>query len=325
MMTVGLFALIFVSVGGLAYAVMTPGSGRAQKRVIAVARGGNAAPANPAARGSADVQQRRKSVSALLKDLEKQQKANKVRPSMRKRIEQAGLKMDPRTFYVVSGFSGLIAAAACEVSHFSLLATVFSAFAAGLGLPRWLLLFLRSRRQKAFTAEFANAIDVIVRSVKSGLPTNEALKIVAREMPQPVSGEFDQLVESLKVGVTLEQGVRRMYERMPTAEVNFFGIVMTIQARTGGNLSEALSNLSTVLRDRKRLQGKIRAMSSEAKASAMIIGSLPPSVALMVYMSSPNYILPLFTTRTGNLMLTACVLWMSCGIFVMQRMITFKH
>ncbi len=325
MMTVGLFALIFVSVGGLAYAVMTPGSGRAQKRVIAVARGGNAAPASPAARGGADVQQRRKSVSALLKDLEKQQKANKVRPSMRKRIEQAGLKMDPRTFYVVSGFSGLIAAAACEISHFSALATVFSAFAAGLGLPRWLLLFLRSRRQKAFTAEFANAIDVIVRSVKSGLPTNEALKIVAREMPQPVSGEFDQLVESLKVGVTLEQGVRRMYERMPTAEVNFFGIVMTIQARTGGNLSEALSNLSTVLRDRKRLQGKIRAMSSEAKASAMIIGSLPPSVALMVYMSSPNYILPLFTTRTGNLMLTACVLWMSCGIFVMQRMITFKH
>lgn len=325
MMTVGLFVLIFVSVGGLAYVVMPPGNGRTQKRVTAVARGGNASPVNVAARVAGENQQRRKSVSALLKDLEKQQKANKVRPSMRKRIEQAGLKMSPRTFYVVSGFSGLIAAAGCEATHLSLLATLFGAFAAGVGLPRWLLMLLKARRQKAFTAEFANAIDVIVRSVKSGLPTNEALKIVAREMPQPVSGEFDQLVESLKVGVTLEQGVRRMYERMPTVEVNFFGIVMTIQARTGGNLSEALSNLSTVLRDRKRLQGKIRAMSSEAKASAMIIGSLPPSVALMVYMSSPNYILPLFTTRAGNLMLAACVVWMSCGIFVMQRMISFKH
>jgi tight adherence protein B len=284
-----------------------------------------AASSATAVRVAGENQQRRKSVSALLKDLEKQQKANKIRLSMRKRIEQAGLKMDPRTFYVASGFCGLIAAAACEFFHLSLIATVLGAFAAGVGLPRWLLLFLKARRQKAFTAEFANAIDVIVRSVKSGLPTNEALKIVAREMPQPVSGEFDQLVESLKVGVTLDQGVRRMYERMPTAEVNFFGIVMTIQSRTGGNLSEALSNLSAVLRDRKRLQGKIRAMSSEAKASAMIIGSLPPSVALMVYMSSPNYILPLFTTRAGNLMLAACVLWMSCGIFVMQRMISFKH
>ena len=324
MMTVGLFVLMFVSVGGLAYVVLSPASARTQKRVAAVSRG--AAPsASPAVRIAGENQQRRKSVSALLKDLEKQQKANKIRPSMRKRIEQAGLKMTPRTFYVASGFSGLAAAAACEFFHLSLLATVLGAFAAGVGLPRWLLLFLKARRQKAFTAEFANAIDIIVRSVKSGLPTNEALKIVAREMPQPVSGEFDKLVEGLKVGVTLDKGVRRMYERMPTAEVNFFGIVMTIQSRTGGNLSEALSNLSTVLRDRKRLQGKIRAMSSEAKASAMIIGSLPPSVALMVYISSPNYILPLFTTHAGNLMLAACVLWMSCGIFVMQRMISFKH
>ena len=324
MITVGLFVLMFVSVGGLAYVVMSPSGSRTQRRVTAVSRTTTAA-VSPAVRVAGESQQRRKSMSALLKDLEKQQKANKIRPSMRKRIEQAGLKMDPRTFYVVSGFSGLITAATCEFSHLSVIATVLGAFAAGVGLPRWVLMFLKARRQKAFTAEFANAIDVIVRSVKSGLPTNEALKIVAREMPQPVSGEFDQLVESLKVGVTLDQGVRRMYERMPTAEVNFFGIVMTIQSRTGGNLSEALSNLSSVLRDRKRLQGKIRAMSSEAKASAMIIGSLPPCVALMVYMSSPNYFLPLFTTRTGNMMLAACVLWMSCGIFVMQRMISFKH
>jgi tight adherence protein B len=150
------------------------------------------------------------------------------------------------------------------------------------------LSFLTKRRIKKFTLEFANAIDVIVRSVKSGLPTNEALKIVAREMSPRLSGaNSPSWCEGLKVGVTLEQGLKKMFESMPTAEVSFFGIVMTIQQKSGGNLSEALGNLAGVLRDRKRLQGKIKAMSSEAKASAMIIGSLPPVVGFLVWMSTP--------------------------------------
>jgi tight adherence protein B len=148
---------------------------------------------------------------------------------------------------------------------------------------------------------------------------------VAREIAEPVASEFSKLVEGMKVGVTLEQGLKRMYESMPTAEVSFFGIVMTIQQKSGGNLSEALSNLSGILRDRKRLQGKIKAMSSEAKASAMIIGALPPGVMGLVYMASPDYIRTLFIERLGNLMLMGCVLWMSCGVFVMKKMISFKH
>jgi tight adherence protein B len=116
-----------------------------------------------------------------------------------------------------------------------------------------------------------------------------------------------------------------MYDSMPTAEVNFFGIVMTIQQKTGGNLSEALGNLAGVLRDRKRLQGKIKAMSSEAKASAMIIGSLPPAVGTMVYLTTPAYISLLFTEKAGNLMLFGCAVWMGLGILVMRTMINFKH
>ena len=143
---------------------------------------------------------------------------------------------------------------------------VLAVFVVGLGLPRWVLGFLTARRKKKFTENFATAIDVIVRSVKSGLPTNEALRIVAREAPNPVGSEFHNLVESLKVGVTMEQALKRMMESMPTPEVGFFAIVMTIQGKSGGNLSEALGNLAAVLRDRKRLQGKIKAMSSEAKA-----------------------------------------------------------
>jgi len=202
---------------------------------------------------------------------------------------------------------------------------LLAAFGAALGLPRWVLSFLRNRREKAFTQEFANAIDVIVRSVRSGLPTNEALKICAKEIPDPVGSEFARLCEGLRVGVTLEQGLKKMYDTMPTAEVSFFAIVMSIQQKSGGNLSEALNNLSGVLRDRKRLAGKIKAMSSEAKASAMIIGSLPPGVMGIVYATTPAYIMLLFTERLGNLMLAGCAIWMSIGIFVMRQMINFKH
>jgi tight adherence protein B len=200
-----------------------------------------------------------------------------------------------------------------------------AAFTAGFGFPRWTLSFRAGRRRKRFTNHFATSIDVIVRSVRSGLPVNEALRIVARESPEPVKSEFQKLVEGIKVGVTMEQGLTRMRDSMPTSEVGFFAIVMIIQTKAGGNLSEALGNLAAVLRDRKRLQGKIRAMSSEAKASAMIIGSLPPGVMGIVYLTTPAYIAKLFTERAGNLMLAGCVFWMGMGIMVMRKMINFKH
>jgi tight adherence protein B len=299
-------------------------SGTSKKRIASAVRGQGGAGA--AARGAPDTtQQRRKAVQALIKDLEKQQAQQKQRPSMRRRIEQAGLNINVRTFWVISATTGLVAMGGCLLLKQSYLVAVLVGFAFGLGLPRWVLRFLKNRRLKKFTTEFANALDVIVRSVKSGLPTHEALKIVARELAEPVAVEFSKLVEGMKVGVSLEQGLKRMFESMPTAEVSFFAIVMTIQQKSGGNLSEALGNLAGILRDRKRLQGKIKAMSAEAKASAMIIGSLPPAVMGMVYMASPDYIMTLFNDRMGNLMLAGSVIWMSTGVFVMQKMISFKH
>jgi tight adherence protein B len=321
LMIIVMFSVLAVGGGFLAF---TGDSGASKKRLAAVS-GAPAASASVRAGSSADSGQRRKNVTALLKDLEKQQAEKKQRVTLRRRIEQAGLTITPRSFWLLSATAALVAIAGARLSGQSLLATILIAVPVGLGLPRWVLNFLKGRREKAFTNNFANAIDVIVRSVRSGLPTNEALKIVAREIPDPVGSEFNKLVEGLKVGVTLEAGLKKMFDSMPTAEVSFFGIVMTIQAKSGGNLSEALSNLSFVLRDRKRLQGKIQAMSSEAKASAMIIGSLPPGVMGMVYMSSPNYIMLLFTERMGNLMLIGCAVWMTIGILVMKKMISFKH
>jgi tight adherence protein B len=316
--------LVFAGLGGVAFAFSGP-STATKKRMAAVARPNSPAAIQAARAMAMQGQQRRRSVQQLLKDIEKQQSERKQRPSLKKRLAQAGLQISPRAFWIVCGALAGLTALVCLITRQPPIVMPLAALGVGFGLPRWVIYFLKKRRQKKFTGEFANAIDVIVRSVKTGLPVNEALKIVAREIPEPVQGEFTKLCEGLKVGVSLEQGLKRMYDNMPTPEVNFFAIVMTVQLKSGGNLSEALGNLSSVLRDRKRMQGKIKALSAEAKASAMIIGCLPPAVMLMVYISTPAYIMPLFNTRPGNLMLAGCAMWMACGIFIMKKMISFKH
>ena len=321
-MIIAFVLLAILALGGAAFA-LSGGDERSQKRVAAVAR---PAAQLRGAREQADaVQKRAKNIAAQLKDIEKNQTRKKEKPTLRRRLEQAGFpNATARGYWILCGILAAAAAAGCYLGHQTLPVIGMAAFAAGFGFPRWSLSFLTNRRRKKFTAEFANAIDVIVRSVKSGLPTSEALRIVAKESPEPVGSEFSRLVEGSKIGVTLDQGLKRMFDSMPTSEVGFFSIVMTIQSRSGGNLSEALGNLSAVLRDRKRLEGKIKAMSSEAKASAMIIGSMPPGVMMLVYMTSPGYITLLFTEKMGNLMLLGCVVWMGIGIFVMRKMINFK-
>ena len=316
-------ALIVMALGGAAFAFVGDTGGPSQKRVSSVAKAPTAS--GKGGRTPETGAQRRKNVQQLLKDIDAKNAEKKEKLTLRRRLEMAGLQMRPRTFWIASGGLGVVVALVCLLTGQSLIVAALASFGAALGLPRWVLSFLKARREKAFTSEFANAIDVIVRSVKSGLPTNEALKIVAKEIPDPVGAEFSRLCEGLKVGVTLDQGLKKMYESMPTAEVGFFGIVMSIQQKSGGNLSEALGNLSGILRDRKRLLGKIKAMSSEAKASAMIIGSLPPAVMGIVYVTTPDYIALLFTERLGNLMLAGCVIWMGIGITVMRGMINFKH
>ena len=317
--------LIFGAVGGVGLAFAGGMSGKTQKRVAAVAKVQNTSRLAAALRGKEEPGQRRKNVTNLLKEIEKQQEQSKERPTLRRRLIRAGLDIEPRTFWIASAATGFGVFIVCFAMRYPWYADVLGAFGAALGLPRWIVGFLTKRRQKKFTDEFANSIDVIVRSVRSGLPVNEALKIVGKESPEPVGSEFRALLDGLKIGVPLDQGLKRMYDNMPTPEVSFFAIVMSIQLKSGGNLSEALSNLSSVLRDRKRLQGKIKAMSSEAKASAGIIGSLPVVVGTLVYLTSPEYIKLLFTERMGNLMLAGCAIWMSIGVAVMRKMISFKH
>ncbi|HZH46415.1 MAG TPA: type II secretion system F family protein, partial [Roseococcus sp.] len=266
--------------------------------------------------------QRRKQMLASLQEAERKQR--KATLSVSAKLQQAGLSVNPRVFWIASGGLAAVLAVLLLVLSVPPLIALGFAIGMGLGLPRWVLGFLGQRRIKKFTAEFANAIDIIVRGIKSGLPVHDCLKIIARESPEPLAGEFTRLVENIGMGMTMEQAMEKAYERMPTAELRFFAIVLAIQQKTGGNLAEALGNLSAVLRSRKMMREKIKALSSEATASAMIISILPPGVMVMVTVMTPSYMMKMFTDPRGHMLLAASVVWMGIGGFIMRRMINFK-
>jgi len=319
--TLSLAFLATAAVGGVAWVFIYPllsGERKAENRRASVAK------PEPAAKRQNEKTQRsrRDQVENTLKDLEaRHQKQSKVSLSMR--ISRAGLDWSIQKFMVMSAVLAAVFFAGAMVAGGGLLGAAGLAFAAGLGLPRWLLGFLKKRREKAFLKALPDAVDVIVRGIKAGLPLFESLKVVAADSPEPLRSEFNGIIETQAIGIPLGDACTRLYERMPVPEANFFGIVIAIQQKSGGNLSEALGNLSKVLRDRKKMSEKIQAMSMEAKASAGIIGALPPIVMLLVYLTTPNYISLLWTHPTGQLMLVGCVIWMSIGVFVMKKMINF--
>ncbi len=268
---------------------------------------------------------RRKQVQDTLTQIEKEAKSKKKRLTLRALLMQAGLSLTVQMFWVFSLIFGLVVFAGVfwGANQTPIMAGT-AGFAAALGVPRWLVMFLRKRRQDQFLAEFANAIDVMVRGIKAGLPVNDTLQIIATEAADPVAPEFAEVVEGQRIGITIDQGIERMFERVPLQEVNFLGIVLAIQSKTGGNLSEALGNLSNVLRDRKKMKAKIVSVSQEAKSSAAIIGALPFCIMLALYVLRPDYISILFTDPMGQMMLTGCAVWMAMGILVMKKMINFN-
>jgi len=266
---------------------------------------------------------RRRQILENLKTVERENR--KARLNVRARLRQAGLNVTPQQFWIFSGVLGIAIVAIGVLAHLPIYASAGLGFVGALGLPRWMLGLLISRRHKKFGAEFPNAIDIIVRGIKSGLPVNDCLKMIAKEAPEPLRTEFQKVVEAVGVGSSMDQALEKMYERTPTPEVRFLGIVMAIQQKTGGNLAEALSNLSTVLRARKLMSEKVKAMSGEAVASAFIIGSLPPGIMAVVSVTAPAYIAPMFSDPRGHVMLLGAGIWMASGIFVMRRMINFKQ
>jgi len=266
---------------------------------------------------------RRKAIQAKVKELEDKQKERKGKAGIQERLMQSGMDISVNQFYIRSVICGVVCCGLWLFKGYNPMALPFVLVATGLGLPRWYLSFKIGRRQKAFTQTFGDALDVIVRGIRTGLPVGECLAMIGRELPDPVGLEFRHITEGQKIGLTLDEVLSRGLVRMPTAEYKFFAIVMNIQQQTGGNLADTLNNLSSVLRERRKIKDKIKALSAEARASAAIIGSLPFIVAGLLYLVNQEYISRLFTDSFGHILIAGGLTWMALGVLVMWRMINF--
>ena len=322
--------LVALSIGGVGYALMYSkietenNSKRRMKSIKTTTR--TSAAVGKKIQQRADASTRRKNVEDTLKSVEKQKSQDKKsakNPSLDVRLTQAGLTVTSKKFYIFSVIGGAVAAILVFLTGITPFAAIGAFAIVGGWFPQFVVNYLRKRRINKFLLEFPNAVDIIVRGVKSGLPLNDCLRIISREAQEPVRSEFVKIVESQKLGLTIPESVQRLAENIPLSETSFFSIVITIQSGAGGNLAEALGNLSKVLRDRKSMKAKIIAMSMEAKASGVIIGALPIIVGGLVYITSPGYLTPLFTEETGQITMLFSAFWMGLGIFIMKKMINF--
>ena len=314
--------LAAVAAGGAAYALVYPylsGATRVEERKKMVGMDRRRAVSE-----AAQESLRRGQVSDSLKALDERQKRLN-RPSLSIRIQQAGLTWSNQRFYVTSAIMGAVLGLAAFYGTQDIRVAGLAAFVGGFGLPRWMLGFLKKRRINKFLAGLPDGVEIILRGLKAGLPLGDCIRVVANETQEPVKSEFRKIVEEQAIGIPLAEAVGKLYERMPVSEANFFGIVIAIQSKAGGSLSDALGNLSRVLRDRKKLKQKIASLSMEAKASASIIGALPLITMGVIGLTSPDYLKGMFETDMGRFMLAGSAAWMLCGILTMKKMISFDY
>ncbi len=314
--------LTAVAIGGVAWVFIYPllsGERQAEKRRASITTSTSVGQQRA---GRDQRKSKRELVEQTLKEIE-QRHGRAKRPPLTMKIALAGLTWTKQQFLLISAALGVFAFFIPMILGFGILAALGLGFGAGVGVPLWVLAFLKKRREKKFLLALPDAVDTIVRGIKAGLPLFDSIRVVALDSPEPLREEFARIIEGQAIGVSLGDACVKMYERMPLPETNFFGIVIQIQQQAGGNLSEALGNLSRVLRDRRKMAAKIQAMSMEAKASAVIIAALPVAVMILVWLTSPNYIELLWTHPTGRFMLAGCVVWMAMGVLVMRKMINF--
>jgi tight adherence protein B len=317
-----ILAIVAVLAGGFALIPGFVGNGRADKRIKAMR--GEIPSLRTAESAKRQRDNRRRTVSDALKTQQTALEKRRLKPSLQKRLGQAGWKIRKAAFIRNSVLIGVFVGGAAMILEVPALFSFIFGLAGAYVLPMFWLKRTTKKFQAKFLDEFPNAIETIVRGVKSGLPLNDSIRVVARETKEPVRSEFARVLEQQSVGKNMSEAVEVLFDRVPRSEVNFFVVVIGVQQQAGGNLSEALTNLAHVLRNRKKMQGKVKAMSSEAKASAMIIGSLPFVVAGLVSLVTPSYLLVLFTTPIGLFWLGIAVIMLGMGTFIMNRMIQFE-
>ena len=240
------------------------------------------------------------------------------------RLDRTGKKWTLAQYAYASVALGLIVAVALFLRTGSLPLSFAIGVFAGAGIPHFIVgRFIKSRTNK-FNAKFADAIELLVRGLRSGLPVTETLNVVSQEVPGPVGEEFKGIVERIKIGRTMEESLQETADRLGIPEFNFFCITLAIQRETGGNLAETLSNLGDVLRKRSQMKLKIKAMSSESKASAYIVGSLPFIVFVLIWWVNPSYLAGFFTDDRLIVAGLGGMVWMSIGAFIMAKMVSFE-
>ena len=307
--------LVTLAVGGVAFALLG-GDDSATKRRQAISR-----PARKASDGVAERAAKKKQIADSLADLDKKKYGR--RTDLQTRIEQAGWTMRKEMFMIIFAVIALLIGAVVYFKSGNAIIAGLMAISVGAGLPNLLLARMRTRRIKKFIDALPEALDIIVRGVRAGLPVNDTLKIIASEAQEPVKSEFRRVVEQQTLGISVPEALQKMAQRVPATETNFFAIVIEIQSKAGGNLSEAVGNLSKTVRDRKKMKAKIGAMSMEALASAAIIGAVPFLVSGALYATAPEYMKLLFTTSHGRIVTIIGLCWMAMGGAMMKKMINF--
>lgn len=314
--------ITFLIVGIVMFVLMNSGGGQKQKNIDLI-RGGAA---GEGGLNEKDLQNKRRAEIAkkLKASKDGEGKDGESSTSIAVRLQQAGSNASPVQFWLLSILSGVVFTALSLFLTDSKVAIVLLSITGFLGFPRFILRRMIKRRQTKFLEEFADALDAVVRLLKAGMPVAEAVAMISKEFDGPVGEEMSIVYDKQKIGIPLHEAALEGCKRMPLPEMQMFAAGLAIQAQTGSSLSEVLMNLSNVIRARFRLKRKIMALSSEAIASASIIGCLPLVVATGLYVVNPEYLEPLFTTPMGKNMVMGALFWMSCGVLVMKQMINFK-
>jgi len=240
------------------------------------------------------------------------------------RLDRTGKNWPLSYFFYVIGGLFVVVSGALLIKGAPLLLSLSVGLLVGAGLPHFVVGFLINKRVNKFTTSFPDAIELLVRGLRSGLPVTETIGIVATEIGGPVGEEFTKVVDRMKIGRTMEDALQESAKRLDTAEFKFFCITLAIQKETGGNLAETLANLAEVLRKRAQMKLKIKAMSSESKASAYIVGSLPFIVFALIYSVNPNYVAGFFIEERLIIAGLIGMVWMSIGVFIMAKMVSFE-
>ena len=318
--------VIVLIVAGMIFLLLSNSEKEKKKRALSVIKGKSGEKIDKSS-DKDEKNKRRAEIARKLKeskqeDLDDKKKKKKVSTSLM--LEQAGLSASAKKFWILCFVSMLAFIALAKLMGANPVLLILSAVIGFFGFPRLIIRHLRLRRQKKFLEEFPDALEAMVRLLKAGMPVSEAISMISREFDGPVGEEMMRVYDKQKIGVALHEAALDATRRMPLTEMQMFATGLSIQAQTGSSLSEVLTNLAGVIRARFRLKRKIKALSSEAIASASIIGALPCLVTLGLWLVNPEYIGILFTDSFGKILLAGAVGWMCLGILVMKIMINFK-